>query len=94
MKTEPTLHKRLKIGDRVRLVHLPTEFSQPGYHLHRDTLRVYKRLVALRKTLTVNEIDSYRLPWVQFRLRREDGGYEHHFLAINHDGLVLVRRRR
>jgi hypothetical protein len=92
-RTNPTLWKDLKVGDRVRMVHLPTEFSQPGYTLHRDTLRSYRRLIARARPLRVYQLDAWRMPWVRCRFRRKDGRWEHHSLLINHDGIVLVRLR-
>jgi hypothetical protein len=93
MNTDPELWRRLRVDDRVRLVHMPTEFSRPRYQIHRDTLRAYRRLIERRWPLRVCKIDDWKLPWVQFQLRRKDGRIEYHSLAVNHDGLVLVRRR-
>jgi hypothetical protein len=94
MKTDPKLWRRLKIGDRVRIVHVPSDFTRPGYGIHRDTLRAYRRLIERGRPLRVYKIDDWDLPWVQFRFRRKDGRIEYHYLAINHDGLVLVRLRK
>ena len=32
--------RRLRIGDRVRIVRMPTAFSKPSYGVHRDTRRL------------------------------------------------------
>lgn len=37
------LWQELKVGDKVLLVTLPSEFHQPDYYIHKDTLRVYKK---------------------------------------------------
>jgi hypothetical protein len=87
------LWKQLRVGDRVRLTEVPPEFLQEGYHIHKDTMRVYKRLVARRRPLRVYEIDEYGHPWVECRFRRKNGKYEIHWLAFNHDGIVKVKRR-
>jgi hypothetical protein len=86
--------RKLRVNDRIRFVHMPTEFSQPGYCVHRDTLRVYRRLIDRGRSVRVFMIDEWALPWVQFRFRRKDGRIEYHSLAINHDGWVRVRTRR
>jgi hypothetical protein len=93
METEAKLWKRLKVGDRVRLVHVPTEFSRPGYLIHRDTLRAYRRVIERRRSQRNFEIDAAGVPWISFRFKMKNGRWEHHRLAVNHDGLVLVRAR-
>jgi hypothetical protein len=85
--------RKLRLNDRVRLVHLPTEFSQPGYFVHRDTLRVYRRRIDRGRSVRVFKIDEWKIPWVQFQFRRKDGRIEYYSLAINHDGWVRVQRR-
>ena len=94
MDIDPKLWRRLRVGDRIRLVEIPREFSQPGYFIHRDTMRVYKRLLARRRSLRVYRIDEWGHPWIHCQFRRKDGRWDYHSLAVNHDGLVLVRPRR
>lgn len=82
--------KELKVGDKVLLVTLPPEFFQPGYYIHKDTLRVYKRVLARNKPLRVYEIKD-GLPWVQVRFTNKAGKKEWHYLAFNHDGIQKVK---
>jgi hypothetical protein len=84
------LWRKLRLGDRVRLTEIPTEFFQPGYYIHRETMQAYKKLLSRRRSLRVCEIDEWGLPRVQFRFRRKNGGWEFHRLLINHSGLTLV----
>jgi hypothetical protein len=93
MDTDPNLWKRLKVGDRVRHVHVPTEFSRPGYLIYRDTLRAYRRVIARGGPQRIFQIDAWGVPWISFRFRMKNGNWEGHELAVNHDGLVLVRPR-
>jgi hypothetical protein len=83
----------LKVGDRVRLVEYPPEFLRPGIYMHRDTVRVYKRLVARRRSLRVAWIDEDGGPWIECRFRRKNGKWEQHFLLLNHRGLARVKCR-
>jgi hypothetical protein len=91
-ETDPNLWRTLKLGDRVRLVHI-REFLQPGYVILPETMRVYSKLLARRGSLRVAWIDEYDQPWVVVRFRRKNGRYETHWLSVNHDGLVRVRSR-
>lgn len=80
------LWQELQVGDKVLLVTLPSEFHQPDYYIHKDTLRIYKRILARNKPLRICEIKD-GLPWVQIRLTTKAGKKEWHFLAFNHDGI-------
>ncbi len=85
--------QKLCVGDRVRFVHMPTEFNQRGYLVHSDTRRVYRRLIARRRPVRVFKLDAWKLPWIRCRFRRKDGRWKYHSLAINHNGWVLVKPR-
>jgi hypothetical protein len=85
--------RKLRVGDRVRFVNMPTEFARPGYFVHRDTLRVYRRLIERSRTVRVAYFDDWKLPWIRCQFRGKDGRIEYHELAINHDGWVLVKSR-
>jgi hypothetical protein len=85
--------RKLRVNDRIRFVHMPTEFSRPGYFVHRDTRRVYRRLIERGRSVRVFMIDEWKLPWIRCQFRLEDGRIEYHWLAINHDGWVRVQRR-
>ena len=83
--------RSLRIGDRVRLAHVPVEFtSAPDtYRLHGETLELYQHLVAESAILTVSEIDDWNVPWIDYTWVR-NGVEEFHSLGLNHDGLVAV----
>ena len=83
----------LKIGDGVRFVRLPTFDGKPGGGLHAETRRAYQRLIKNRRSYRVYNVDADGLPWVSFRFRRKNGSWEHHWLAINDDSWVRVRKR-
>lgn len=85
--------KSLRVGDLVRIVRIPGR-DILGYHLHRDTRQLYKRLIARKRPVKVYEIDKDGLPWIKCQFRRKSGGLEYHFLAINDDSWVRVNRRK
>jgi hypothetical protein len=87
------LWRTLRVGDRVRLTEIPPEFLQEGYVIFPETMRVYKKLLARRRSLRVFEIDEYGAPWIKCRFRRKNGTWEWHWLAIDHDGIARVSKK-
>jgi len=84
----------LKVGDRVRLVHLPGEYVQP-HTLHRETRRLYKRLLARRRSVRVCKVDELGLPWIKCQFRRKNGRWEYHYLLISTEsGWTRVKPRK
>src|SRR5690242_19964618 len=65
----------LKVGDRVRLVQIPS-FYRVGYNNHRDTMWVYRQVFARRRPMRICLIDEWGLPYVHcaFGERTADGG--------------------
>ena len=88
--------RTLKVGDRVRIVRMPTGVDEPGYTFHPDSRRLYERLIdrcRRGRSLRVFEICEHGLPWVQHRYRDEDGVRHHEWLALNDDSWVRVKPR-
>ena len=86
------LWRSLRVGDRVRIVHMPQEFASApdSYRLHDESRELYERLIAEAAVLTVTEIDDWDAPWIDYTWVRDDGTEEFHSLGLNHDGLERV----
>jgi hypothetical protein len=84
----------LRVGDRIRIIRLPTEWNQRGYRVPPCTRRLYTRLIQRRRPVRVYKIDDWGLPWIACRFRRKNGSWDHHFLAVNDDSWVMVRNRQ
>ena len=84
----------LRIGDTVRIIGVPGE-GIPDYFIHRETVRVYKKLTARMRPVRIREIDEYGQPWFWCRFRRKNGTFELHALAImdTDTNWELVKRR-
>jgi hypothetical protein len=86
--------KQLRVGDRIRIVRMPSDADVPGITFHRDTRRLYKMLIARNRPLRIAWIDENGLPWIQCRFRRKDERLEYHSLAVNDDSWVRVLPRK
>lgn len=86
------LWRNLRVGDRVRIVHVPLEFASAPetYCLHDETRELYERLIIKAAILIVTEIDDWDVPWIDYTWVRSDGVEEFHSLGLNHDGLERV----
>jgi hypothetical protein len=72
--------RTLRIGDRIRITGIPGK-AVPDYYINPDTKRVYKKLIARKRSVRISEIDRYGGPWLCCCLRMKDGTWEWHFLA-------------
>src|SRR5262245_11244122 len=84
---------KLRVGDRVRFVRIPTFQGVIGGGLHAETLQLYKQLIARGLPARVFQIDEYGLPWIRCQFRLRNGKWHYHWLAINDDSWVLVKPR-
>ena len=84
----------LRVGDRIRIVGIPGA-GIPGYYIHRDTVRVYKKLVARGRAVRIYDIDDYGTPWFACRFLSKAGKREQHLLAVldTDDNWVRVQPR-
>jgi hypothetical protein len=86
--------KSLKVGDRVRFVAIPAEWSQPGFAVHAFDRSFMKQMIRRTWPSRVYEIDEYGQPWISARIREKDGKLHFHSWAIfESTGWRLVNRR-
>ena len=82
--------RSLRIGDRIRVVRLPSGVDQPGYTFHASTRRLYERLIASRSFFRIREIDQWGYPRIHIRIRRKGGAVERHTLVLCDDSWELI----
>jgi hypothetical protein len=78
------------VGDRVRIVRLPSIWDRPDYRVDPSTQRLYRRLIARKRSMRVFWIDEFDQPWIQGRHRDKSTWWT---LAISDDSWVRVKRR-
>jgi hypothetical protein len=85
---------KLKIGDKIRIIRVPGE-GIPNYYIHRDTVRVYKKIIARRQPVRINRIDEYGSRWFSCRFKMQNGTWEWNYLAVYEDdnNWVIVKRK-
>ncbi|MEL7500784.1 MAG: hypothetical protein AAFN77_24540 [Planctomycetota bacterium] len=79
--------KRLCVGDRIRIVRIPSTFLAPHYHNGDwdETFDVYEHLITGRQTLTISQIDEDGRPWIDFESTDSDGIIVSHSLSVDDD---------
>jgi hypothetical protein len=71
---------KLKVGDRIRITAVPGE-GIPGYTIHKDTVRVYKKIMARKRSVRIREIDEYGSPWYMVKFKKGKK-WEYHFMVV------------
>lgn len=82
----------LKVGDRVRITELPPDWSQPDWHVPKDTIAVYKAIIDRQRPIRINEVDEHGLCWfscVFYRKQRR----EVHSMTLDDGCWVKVKKR-
>lgn len=80
----------LKIGDYVRFVALPDEWSSPGYVVPAYTLAFMKVMIGRRWASRVYEVDELG-PWIMARVRQRGKLRYHCWLISESTGWRVVK---
>lgn len=91
--------RKLRIGDWIQVVRVPSGINSPGYIFDRDTRALYRELIEDGRAQQIWEKDDWGVPWIAIRWRGRPGHRRHvnEFLAMNDDSWVRARplpRRR
>lgn len=79
-----------EIGDRIRIVRMPTDDDGREQTLHAETRVLYQPLIERGRSLRISRIDGGGLPWIECRFKLPDGRWEYHYLMINDNSWVPV----
>lgn len=82
----------LKLGDKVRIVRIPSLFNEPHYHIGewKETFSLYRQLIANQEVLSITEIDEDGRPWIEYESTDKDGFTTSHALALDDDSYERV----
>ena len=85
----------LRVGDKIRITSVPG-VGIPGYYIHKDTVKAFKRIIARKRPVRIKYIDRYGAPWYEVRFRLKDGKWEWHSLGVfdGETNWVLVKPRK
>jgi hypothetical protein len=84
--------RKLRVGDRVRLLRVPeNDLTQreselrDGKEMAGWTADTLERILAIDSVVTINRVDECGAPWFDYELVAADGTVEHHSLTITDD---------
>jgi hypothetical protein len=84
--------RTLKHGDNIRIVRIPSLFSEPHYHNGEweETFALYRHLIAEQEILSIAQLDEYGRPWIEYESTAEDGAKVSNALAVDDDSWERV----
>jgi len=85
--------RELRVGDRIRIVKLPSYPPASWFKKFPETRRLDRKLIARNRAVKVYQIDKFGVPWICCVFRDKRTGWECHFLAVDDDSWVKVKRR-
>jgi hypothetical protein len=85
--------RKLKTGDQIRIVQIPSMFDEAHYHNGEweETFSLYRRLIADAEVLSISEVDQDGRPWIEYESIGEGGATISHALAVDDDSWEHVR---
>ncbi len=86
--------KKLKVGDKVKFVALPDEWSASDSKVHSDSIAFMKTMIARKSPSRVCKIHEDGYPWIQARMKDGDRITHHEWGIYEKTGWRLVRKRR
>ena len=83
----------LKIGDRIRFLTVPDEWSRKGYTVQPEDRSFMNKLIKRRFPSSVAEKDEYGRPWIYVRLRVRGRVEYHSWCVMESTGWRMVQPR-
>jgi hypothetical protein len=86
--------KSLKVGDQVRFVSIPDEWSAPAYVVPREDLTFYKKMIERRWPSRVYQLDYLGYPWIRAITHARGNAVYHSWMIAESTGWRRVNRRQ
>jgi hypothetical protein len=83
----------LKVGDLIRFISIPEEWSRPDYGVPASSRAFMKAMIKRGRPSRVYEIDEYGQPWIRATLRQRGKLHYHSWSVFESTGWRLVNRR-
>ena len=83
---------KLRVGDYVRFVDVPDEWSKPGLTLPKEDRAFMKVLIKRRYPSRIYEIDERGFPWVMMRVKDGKKYIWHHWSISESTGWRRVKK--
>jgi hypothetical protein len=83
----------LKVGDLVRFVTLPDEWTRPSYTIGAESIAFMKKMIRRSGPSRVAEVDEDGYPWIRARIRERGRIHYHSWMITESTGWRLVKRR-
>jgi hypothetical protein len=85
-------HRKLRVGDRIRLLTVPkADLDQRERELREGaemagwTADTLERIISIDPIVEISEVDEFGSPWFEYRLPNDAGEIEEHAIAIMED---------
>jgi hypothetical protein len=83
----------LKVGDLIRFISIPEEWSRPGYWVPASSRAFMKAMIKRGRPARVYKIDESGQPWIRARLRQRGMVGYHSWSVFESTGWRLINRR-
>ena len=71
----------LKVGDKIRMISVSGE-GIPNYWIHKNTVRVFKKVTARKRAVRIDRIGEDGTPWYTVRFKQKDGRWAWNILSL------------
>jgi len=85
--------QKLKVGDLVRFIAIPSEWSRPGWSTHPESVRFMRKMIRRTWPSRVFRIDEYGTPWVRAETIERGKRHYHEWNILESTGWRRVKRR-
>ena len=85
--------RKLKVGDRIKFVSLPDEWTAPGCVVSKKSIAFMKAMIARKWPSRICKITEDGYPWIEARMKEGDCTVYHGWRIYEKTGWRLVRKR-